>query len=162
MDLDTLKTELNKYGQGELTALIDAAKTISKIDLGLVSRLYNMAKAGAGEVQEGNITPIPVTVADDIVPGMRRKYIRAGEELIRSGGFAAVTMAGGQGTRLGHNGPKGTYDIGVQEHSLFEIQAKRLLRRAATCGAAQIPWYIMTSEENDAATRAFFRENGWF
>ena len=162
MDLETLKTELNKYGQSELTALIDAAVTISKIDLGLVSKLYDMARAGKAGGAEGAITPIPVTVAAELAPAVRRKYIEAGEELIRTGGFAAVTMAGGQGTRLGHNGPKGTFDIGVEEHSLFEIQAKRLLRRAALCGAAQIPWYIMTSEENDAATRAFFVENGWF
>ena len=162
MDLESLKTELNKYGQSELTALIEAALTISKIDLELVSRLYDMARAGNAGGAEGAITPIPVTVADELAPALRRKYIEAGEELIRTGGFAAVTMAGGQGTRLGHNGPKGTFDIGVEEHSLFEIQAKRLLRRAAKCGAAQIPWYIMTSEENDAATRAFFEENGWF
>ena len=81
---------------------------------------------------------------------------------MREGKFAAVTMAGGQGTRLGHNGPKGTYDIGLSDHmSLFEIQCMRLKKKKEELGV-NIPWYIMTSKENDAATRAFFEEHNYF
>ncbi|MBO4326971.1 MAG: UDPGP type 1 family protein [Clostridia bacterium] len=162
MDLPELKEKLIKYGQPELAEIIDAAETVSGIDLELVSGLYRMASSGDRTAEEGDIAPIPVTVEDELDRVTRERYIRAGERLIRTGGFAAVTMAGGQGTRLGHNGPKGTYDIGVDEHSLFEIQARRLLRRAAISGGAQIPWYIMTSGENDSATKAFFEANGYF
>lgn len=163
IDTGKLKLELEKNAQNELTGIIDAAETVSKIDFGLVSRLYEKARYGAAPEESGTISPIPVTAADGIDPGTRRRYTEAGEKLIREGGFAAVTMAGGQGTRLGHSGPKGTYDISVPESSLFEIQARRLLRRASISGGGrQIPWYIMTSEENDAATRDFFEKNGYF
>ncbi len=163
MELKELSRKLKEYGQNELAEIIDTAGTISGIDLELVSKLYCMASEGVPEETGGDIAPIPVTVAADLSAEERDKYFRKGEELIRNGEFAAVTMAGGQGTRLGHNGPKGTFDIGVREHSLFEIQANRLLRRLSISGGGrQIPWYIMTSEENDHATRAFFEANGYF
>ena len=162
-EFEELSKKLTEYGQPELARIIDAAKTVSEIDLELVTKLYKMAASGAREEQEGRFDPIPVTDASKLDEKTRAKYIRTGEKLIRNGEFAAVTMAGGQGTRLGHNGPKGTFDIGVRERSLFEIQAKRLLRRAAISGKGrQIPWYIMTSTENDPATRRFFEDNDYF
>ena len=70
-------------------------------------------------------------------------------------------MAGGQGTRLGHDGPKGTYSIGLPGgKSLFEIQCRRLLKRSEAAGN-YIPWYVMTSRENDKATRDFFGANDY-
>lgn len=162
IDTEKLKKELTDAGQEGLVRIIDAAEQTAKIDLDLAGRLYRIATEGV-KSEEGDITPIPVTVAAELSPKIRQKYIDEGEKLIREGAFAAVTMAGGQGTRLGHDGPKGTYDLGVEEHSLFEIQASRLLRRAKISGCdRQIPWYIMTSEENDAATRSFFVDNGYF
>jgi UDP-N-acetylglucosamine pyrophosphorylase len=162
IDTEKLKKELEEAGQGQLLGTVDAAEKLAGIDLELVSGLYRLAREGA-RPDEGNITPIPVTVAEELPKGVRAKYVAEGERLIREGAFASVTMAGGQGTRLGHTGPKGTFDLGVREHSLFEIQASRLLRRAASSGGGrQIPWYIMTSEENDGATRRFFEDNAYF
>ena len=66
-----------------------------------------------------------------------------GVELLSKGKVAALIVAGGQGTRLGHNGPKGTYDIGLENGvSLFQIQCDRLKRRSEACGHS-IPWYIL-------------------
>ena len=73
-----------------------------------------------------------------------------------------MLVAGGQGSRLGYDGPKGCYEIGpVSGAPLFEIHAKKLLSLEKEFGAP-VPWYVMTSEVNDAPTRAFFEANEYF
>lgn len=137
---------------------------ILSIDFKLVKRLYEHAKAEeAGQTEiKGEITPIGCTEKTAIPEDMLKTYEEAGRKAMKEGKFAAVTMAGGQGTRLGHNGPKGTYDIGLESHmSLFEIQCMRLKKKKEELGV-NIPWYIMTSKENDGATRAFFEEHNYF
>lgn len=162
-----------KYGQqhllafyGELTekqqeSLLDQ---ILSIDFELMCNLYKQAQAemvGGAEIK-GEITPIGCTEKKNLTEEQLAAYDAKGRELMKNGQFAAVTMAGGQGTRLGHNGPKGTYDIGLDSHmSLFEIQAMRLKKKKEELGV-NIPWYIMTSKENDAATKAHFEANNYF
>ncbi len=68
-------------------------------------------------------------------------------------------MAGGQGTRLGHNGPKGTFDLGLDSHkSIFEILCEHIKEARAKYGV-DIPWYLMTSDENNDDTVKFFLKN---
>lgn len=89
-------------------------------------------------------------------------YRAAGEELIRANRIAAFTVAGGQGTRLGFDGPKGTYPAGaVTGKPLFQCLAE-WIRASRERYAASIPWYIMTSPLNHEATLAFFEENAYF
>ncbi len=92
-------------------------------------------------------------------------YARAkvrGEELLRAGKVAALTVAGGQGTRLGFDGPKGTYPIGpVSGKPLFQYFAESLLRAGAKYGKP-VTWYIMTSTLNCEATKTFFADNDYF
>ena len=161
---------LAEYGQTHILRYYDSLGSdrkeallaqANRIDYALVSRLYGIAKAGETSSNDV-IEPISYTDAETISEAKRREYIGAGEACLKNGAFAAVTMAGGQGTRLGHSGPKGTYSIGLPGgESLFEIQAKRLLRQSEHSGK-MIPWYIMTSRENDAETRAFFEEHNYF
>ena len=86
-------------------------------------------------------------------------YTKIGEDFIRNNGLAIVTLAGGQGTRLGYKGPKGTYEIkfdnDLGKKSFFEIICEDLKRTNATYNIT-LPWYIMTSEENDLPTKTFF------
>jgi UDP-N-acetylglucosamine/UDP-N-acetylgalactosamine diphosphorylase len=90
------------------------------------------------------------------------KFQRIGEDLIRHGKVAAFTVAGGQGTRLGWNGPKGTYPATVVTGKpLFRVFAEQILATQRRSGV-NIPWYIMTSPANDADTRAFFADNNHF
>ena len=71
-------------------------------------------------------------------------------------------MAGGQGTRLGHNGPKGTYDLGLDTHkSLFELLSEYLKEEEKKYDIT-IPWFIMTSRENNQETIEFFEKNKYF
>ena len=85
-----------------------------------------------------------------------------GEGLIKEGKLGVVTMAGGQGTRLGHSGPKGTYDLGLASHkSLFEILCDGVKETYQKYGTV-VHWYIMTSRENNDATVAFFESKNYF
>ncbi len=162
-----------KYGQEHLLAfyseLDDASKEslldqILSIDFDLMNGLYEQAKAemeGGTEIK-GEITPIGCVEKKNLSEEELARYDEKGRQIMKEGGFAAVTMAGGQGTRLGHNGPKGTYNIGLESNmSLFEIQAMRLKKKKEELGV-NIPWYIMTSKENDAATKAHFEANNYF
>ena len=86
-----------------------------------------------------------------------------GEEILRKGQYAVVTMAGGQGTRLGHSGPKGTFKLDVYGKGkyLFEILAENLKEANNKYGII-IPWYIMTSRENNQDTIDFLEKNNYF
>jgi len=86
----------------------------------------------------------------------------AGEEWLRSGSVAALTVAGGQASRLGWEAPKGVFPIGpLSGWSLFEIFARKL-RASATRYGFRPQWYLMTSPQNDAETRAYFEQHGFF
>lgn len=85
-----------------------------------------------------------------------------GEEAIRAGKVAAFTVAGGQGTRLGYDGPKGTLSVSpVKGKSLFQIFAEKILGANEKYEVA-IPWYIMCSPLNIEATKAFFEAHNYF
>lgn len=86
----------------------------------------------------------------------------AGEEALRAGKVGLFLVAGGQGTRLGFPGPKGCYPIGpLTGKPLFQYHAEKLLNLRRRFGCT-LPWYIMVSAANEAATRAHFEENGHF
>lgn len=96
---------------------------------------------------------------------LRDRYARAdalGQTLVTQGKVAAFTVAGGQGSRLGWEGPKGTFPgTPIRQLELFGCFAEYLLNIRENLGKA-VPWYVMTSPINDAATRAFFQEQNYF
>jgi len=82
--------------------------------------------------------------------------------LLAAGQVAAFLVAGGQGTRLGYDGPKGQFPVTpIKQKPLFQVFAEQLLAHGRDAGKA-VPWYLMTSEVNDAPTRAFFEANHHF
>ena len=89
----------------------------------------------------------------------KETYKELGENIIKEGKYAVVTMAGGQGTRLGHKGPKGTFKVSVngQEKYLFQIIVESLQKAIEEYGVA-IKWYIMVSSENEKDTKTFLKE----
>lgn len=92
----------------------------------------------------------------------KENYNKLGQELIKNNKVAVCTMAGGQGSRLGHNGPKGTYLVPLTEpKSIFQIDTEKMLETYEKYGV-YINWYIMTSEENDKTTKEYFEENNYF
>ena len=151
---------LNGYSQLTETKQKELLDQIENTDFELINSLYNKTKKQV-DVQETNITPIEYLDKDKL-NGYYRSFQETGEKAIRSGKLAAVTMAGGQGTRLGHNGPKGTFDIGLDSHkSLFELLSDSLKEQGKKYGVV-IPWFIMTSKENNDATVEFFAKNRFF
>ena len=97
--------------------------------------------------------------------GQEKLYADAaarGAELLKQGKIAAFLVAGGQGTRLGYDGPKGEFPVTpIKKKPLFQLFAEQLTAWSRDAGRP-IPWYIMTSDANDAATRAFFQKNNHF
>lgn len=104
----------------------------------------------------------PMDPADPARPWDRDRYAAVGEELIRAGKLAAFVVAGGQGTRLGFDGPKGCFPAGaVSGATLFEMFARQIAAAQHKFGVT-IPWYIMTSPLNHDATVAYLRANDFF
>lgn len=100
------------------------------------------------------LEPAPIVRLAD---GEARATARqAGLALLAEGRVAMLVVAGGQGTRLGHRGPKGTFPIGpVSQRTLFGLQAQRIRGIQRRTGKP-LPWIVMTSEDTDRATRASF------
>lgn len=144
--------ELDDAGRAELLA------DIERIDFPLLERLHRTLGESPVETPAA-ISPLRGSNPDE---GARAQFAQAGLDALRAGRCAAFLVAGGQGTRLGHDGPKGMFDIGLPSgKSLFQLQAERLLRLGQLCGKP-VPWYIMTSRENHAATTGFFGEHAFF
>ena len=136
---------------------------IDEIDFNLMTRLVRdwVLKDPPPENFK-EITPVPLIPKVEPNRPEAIEAREAGEEALRAGRVGLFLVAGGQGTRLGFDGPKGAYPIGpVSGKSFFAFHAEKIhnLQRRYGC---VLPWYIMLSETNDAATRAFFRENGYF
>jgi UDP-N-acetylglucosamine/UDP-N-acetylgalactosamine diphosphorylase len=86
----------------------------------------------------------------------------AGEAALRQGRVAAFTVAGGQGTRLGYDGPKGTFPVTPVKHKpMFQVFAEKILAAGRRYGRP-LHWFIMTSHANHEATGTFFQEHRYF
>ena len=132
---------------------------IQSLDLDQLKRLYAERARAYTPPSWDAIRPVPVVPADS--PDNPR-YRRIGEEALRRGEVAALVVAGGQGTRLGFDQPKGLFPVGpVTNKSLFQIHAEKVLATRRRYGAA-VPLLVMTSQATDAPTQAFFAENRYF
>lgn len=167
--LEESKAILKKYNQEHLLngyENLDEKKKkelleqILNIDFELIKSLYDNTTK---ESSENNDIIEPMEYMDKSKLYDDYKYYEnIGKHAIESKKLAAVTMAGGQGTRLGHNGPKGTYDIGLDSHkSLFELLSDGLKEAGKKYGVT-IPWFIMTSRENNQETVDFFEKHKFF
>ena len=140
------------------------AREILRIDLPGIEKLYAAVSSKDEIVQPDTalLEPLRSTVLSELDDVDRSELARLGDAWIASGRIAALTMAGGQGTRLGHSGPKGTFVLPLDPPvSLFQIQCEGLQRVGARNGVV-IPWFIMTSAENHADTVAYFQEHRFF
>ena len=140
----------------------DLIEQIHIIDFHQITELYNNTKKEI-EFKESKIEPLKYIDKAKIKENQRKKFDELGEQTIKAGGYAVVTMAGGQGTRLGHQGPKGTFKLDVYGKGkyLFEILAENLKQANQKYGVI-IPWYIMTSKDNNQETVEFLEKNNYF
>lgn len=108
------------------------------------------------------IDPVPVIPPGDLARLDAREAHEAGEAALRAGRVGIVIVAGGQGTRLGFDGPKGAYPIGpITKKTIFQYHAERIHALERRYGVS-IPLYLMVSDVNEDPTRAFFRDHDRF
>lgn len=172
---DELIARFRTAGQGQVFrfwAHLDGAQRAqlaaqaAEIDLAEITRLHRelvLAKAGAGmdyaRLQPPPVERLPEHGGD---AALWAKARARGEEALRAGQVAAFTVAGGQGTRLGYDGPKGTFAVTpVKGKSLFQVFAEKILAAGRRHGKP-LHWFIMTSHANHAQTEEFFRAHRFF
>lgn len=164
---------LRKNGQEHILSYIDKIDDVHKqkmiqeienIDFEQLKKLYEESKRDYSKAVKGIIIEhVPFTDKYNMDKAKFSEIEALGENIIKQGKYAAVTMAGGQGTRLGHDGPKGTFLLEVEPEAkyLFQIIAEGLIKNNKKYGVT-IPWYIMTSTENNKKTVDFFEEHNYF
>ena len=167
MDYQSAKSLLEEKGQLQLLKYYDELDEVGKKNLLTAIENINW------DFEEALKNPVDMSGKDrDIHPiaGLRQAEIQrrkaefktVGVEAVKSGKVAAVLLAGGMGTRLGVDGPKGAYDIGITKPLyIFEQQMKNLMEVTEKCGVT-VPLYIMTSDKNHAQTTEFWKEHGYF
>ncbi len=164
---EDLRQRLKKYGQEHVLAGWDRLsdeerrgllEQLRGLDLGQLGTLYANRDHSFAVPPPERIRPVPVIAADAHAGPARQK----GEEALRGGEVAVLLVAGGQGSRLGFDHPKGMFPVGpVSDKTLFQIHAEKVLALRRRHGKP-LPFLVMTSPATDAETRAFFAKHDNF
>ena len=167
MTYQQAKTLLEQKGQMQLLRYYDELDEAGKAKLlqAIENINWEFEEALANPVdmsgKDRDIRPISGLKLADIAP-KKDAFESIGVEAIKAGKVAAVLLAGGMGTRLGVDGPKGAYNIGITKPLyIFEQQMKNLAEVNEKCGV-KVPLYIMTSDKNHDQTTSFWKEHGYF
>ncbi len=139
------------------------ASQLAAVDFDLVERLFRDEQAipvpKPDQIHPAPIIRVPASFEDWEA---EQRAAAIGEQALETGQVGVLMVAGGQGTRLGHAGPKGTFPIGpITGKSLFQWHAEKVLALSRR-HQAPLPFYIMTSPENDEQTKQFFAEHAYF
>src|SRR3954470_19764481 len=131
---------------------------LAGIDLDELGRLYAQRDRPADVPTAGQLKPIPTETAATI----NAATVRLGHEALARGELAVLLVAGGQGTRLGFDKPKGVFPIGpVSNKTLFQVHADKVFALARKYGRP-VPFLVMTSPATHADTEAYFVEQAHF
>lgn len=160
--------KLKKYNQEEIINILNILSEQEKnslynqiinLDFKQIDDLY-IELTNKSKITGEDIQVIKSINKDKLTKSELEKIDKIGRNIIKNGKYALVTMSGGQGTRLGYNKPKGEFmvDIYPKPKYLFEILADKLKEENKKYNVI-IPWYIMTSKENDKEIQSFFLEH---
>jgi len=162
------ESELIRHGQAHLLRFWERLNEAQRG--ALLAQIASLDFAGIGRMRAllasresagAPVEPVPADVVELDAPARERAARRGASEL-RAGRVGVVLVAGGQGTRLGFDGPKGAFPIGpVSQAVLFHFHARKVLALSRRHGV-RVPLYVMTSDTNDAATRACFEAHDCF
>lgn len=174
--MDDIDKELYKkvidFGQGHIFRFWDKLNVnernhllsqLQKIDFNLMANLAQkwIFSLPTPEVFQ-QIIPIPVIPLRETEHPTEREAYTHGEEMLRKGKVGIFLVAGGQGTRLGYDKPKGTYPIGpITKKSIFQYHAEKIVNLQMRYNCV-LPWYIMVSESNKKETKSFFEKHDYF
>lgn len=165
MRYDIAKKKAVDYGQEQILRYYDELNDESRLALEneIINTNFEILKAieTKGESKRGMFEPMKSMELDEI-ESKKEEFKKIGLESIRKGEVAAVLLAGGMGTRLGSDDPKGMYDIGLTKHVyIFQRLIENLMEVVAEAGA-YVPLYIMTSDKNHEKTVAFLKDKDYF
>ncbi len=164
-----LNAKLTQYAQEHLLRF-DAELTpaerselhqqLDKVDFAQLARLTSGADTGLNwtELAQRAEAPPAVRLDRQHAQCSSDEALAEGKQALRSGRVGMILVAGGQGTRLGFDQPKGMFPIGpLSQRTLFQMHCDRLLAVMKRFGTS-IPMYVMTSPATDAQTRAYFQQ----
>lgn len=166
MDLIKANEKLKKYGQEHLLKYYDTLSKdnkeqflsqIEETDFSVIKQINKETE----NKKTATITPITALTLDEINAN-RNHFSNIGIETIRAGKVGAVLLAGGMGTRLGSDNPKGMYDIGITKPVYIFQRIIENLFEVVNETKTWIHLFIMTSDKNHNATTAFFKEHDFF
>lgn len=166
MTLEQAKVKLSDAGQEHLLQYYDELTKEQKDYLldqieSLDLELLKLVEHGVAQTERGTLAPLGAVTLEEIAKN-RGYFEKTGVQAIQKGKVGAVLLAGGQGTRLGLDGPKGKLNIGVsKELYLFEQLIGNLMEVVKKTGT-WIPLFIMTSEKNNDETVSFLKEKDYF
>lgn len=166
MNYSQANEKLEKYNQTHLLKYYNELEEQEKEEL--LNQIDNtdfsvlsLCKKGNSEIKKGKITPLEVMQLDEIERN-KEKFFTTGISAIKSGQIGTVLLAGGMGTRLGSDEPKGMYNIGeTKDVYIFERIIRNLLDVVEISGCF-IHLFIMTSDKNHEATTSFFKQKDFF
>lgn len=166
MTLQEAKNKLSGTGQEHLLRYYDELSgeqrefllaQIDDLDLGFLKQIED----GSKEIEKGKIEPMGAVTKEEVEKN-RIRFENVGIRALKQHKVGAVLLAGGQGTRLGFDKPKGMLNIGVdKELYLFEQLIRNIMQVRDKTGT-WVPLFIMTSEKNNEETLAFFKEKNYF
>ena len=166
MNFEQAKEKLHRAGQEHVLAYYEELtkeqkelllSQIEDTDFGVLASV----KDHKGGTARGKITPLAAMELPQI-EAEHEKYKGKGLEAIRKGKVGAVLLAGGMGTRLGSDHPKGMYNIGItKDVYIFQRLIENLLDVVKEA-EAYVPLYVMTSDKNHEDTTAFLKEHDYF
>ena len=171
---DNIKNNLERLNQNIILNLLKDKKEedlksllldLNKLDFNELEKLINIIKnkKESIDVSESKIEKINYIDEYTLSNEEKSNMLSICENELKNDSYALITMAGGQGTRLGHKGPKGTFKLNLfgEEISIFNIIANKIKEKNEKYNI-NIPWYIMTSEENNDETVKYFEDNNYF
>lgn len=169
-NLKSIKEILKEYGQEHVLKYFDELNKEQKnslinqiqlLDLKGINKLYENSKKD--EDLTNRFSPIDYIDKEELTSKEIRLYSEIGENCIKNNEIAIVTMAGGQGSRLGLGIPKGTYEINInnKNKSLFEIIFDNI-KSIKEKYNIELYWLIMISSDNDKKTKEYFKKKNYF
>jgi len=173
MNRDTIKNLLAEHKQQRLLSCLDRldhqqydalSRELGALDFSEISALYqNYCSRDDMHIEKKFQEAELLCPAGDVSgQAERERLIELGRQALRGGRVALFLVAGGQGSRLGFDGPKGCFPLSpLKSKTLFQLFAEQVLALRRSYGVS-LPWYILTSDENNQATRDFFHSHGYF
>ncbi len=167
MNFEEAKKKLEQYGQTHVLKYYDELtesekaellQQIEETDFAVLENCKNLGHSAG----RGKFEPLAAMQVSEIEK-RKDEFTKIGVETIKAGKVAAVLLAGGMGTRLGSDNPKGMYDIGLTKHVyIFQRIIENLLDTVKQADGSYIHLFIMTSEKNNDATVNFLKEHKFF